>query len=45
LFSKSIMCFCLQFFFRWFSTCKLRVPMGSRASRTWMTTSEESMTL
>lgn len=44
LLSTNIRCFQGFSFFRYVSMLPERVPMGSRASRTWMMTSEESIT-
>ncbi len=45
LFSSSSRCLCRWFFRMWRSMKRQRVPSGSRASSTWMTTSDESRTL
>src|SRR4051812_42439935 len=45
LLRTKINCLWRASFLMWYSTLEQRVPMGSRASRTWMTTSEESITL
>lgn len=44
LFRTKIRCFQGFSFFRYVSMLLERVPMGSRASSTWMMTSEESIT-
>lgn len=44
LFSSNIRCLCGFSLRRNFSICLLRVPSGSRASNTWIKTSDESMT-
>lgn len=44
LFNTKIRCFQGFSFFRYASMLLERVPMGSRASSTWMTTSDESIT-
>ena len=45
LFSTKIRCLCGASSLMYFSTLLHRVPKGSRASKTWMTTSDESITL
>ena len=45
LFSNKSMCLCFAFRCRCRSKCRHRVPKGSRASNTWMSTSDESTTL